>query len=182
MTAAVDPFIRFFKHTRRSDVGPVLSGVRCLEWQLSCASNGYGHLYVIGGAIAAHRWSYATFVGAIPDDLFVLHKCDNRRCCEPAHLFVGTHQDNMHDMWRKGRGARFPGELSPAAKLTSADVVEIFLSDKGPRELSEHYRIAHTTIVRIRSREIWAHVTESLPSPPARKRRRRCGRRCEVAL
>ncbi len=59
--------------------------------------------------------------------MFVLHRCDNRRCCEPDHLFLGSQQDNVTDMIMKGRQCpgRFPGVLNPKAKLTEGLVAEI---------------------------------------------------------
>jgi len=53
----------------------------------------------------AARWGYEHFVGPIPKGIHVLHKCDVGLCVNPAHLFLGTHQDNMADMKKKGRGA-----------------------------------------------------------------------------
>ena len=55
---------------------------------------------------AAHRWAYATYVGEIPEGLSVLHSCDNPPCVNPAHLRVGTQQDNVNDMWNRGRAWR----------------------------------------------------------------------------
>jgi hypothetical protein len=64
------------------------------------------HLRMSGGLnlhASAHRISWMIVHGSVPDGLFVLHKCDNRLCCNTDHLFLGTHQDNMDDMKRKGR-------------------------------------------------------------------------------
>ncbi|OHE77463.1 MAG: hypothetical protein A3F67_02550 [Verrucomicrobia bacterium RIFCSPHIGHO2_12_FULL_41_10] len=74
----------------------------CWEWQGSLRK-GYGWMSVKRHAMSAHRFSYSHFVGEIPDELFVCHVCDNRRCCNPKHLFIGTHEDNMKDMVIKGR-------------------------------------------------------------------------------
>lgn len=70
---------------------------------MSCDAHGYGQLNFNGAITKAHRLSYAAFVGPITGGLFVCHKCDNPKCCNPAHLFLGTQQDNVADMVAKGR-------------------------------------------------------------------------------
>ena len=75
----------------------------CWEWSKSTRS-GYGQVRWNGKLIFAHRLSYFIVNGEIPKGLFVCHKCDNPSCCNPDHLFLGTHIDNMMDMRTKGRG------------------------------------------------------------------------------
>ena len=75
----------------------------CWEWKGKLDTGGYGVINVESQRGAkAHRVAYAVWVGPI-GDMHVLHKCDNRRCINPDHLWLGTHSDNMQDMWDKGR-------------------------------------------------------------------------------
>ena len=76
----------------------------CWEWNLGYNGSGYGcaKRNELTGR-SSHRLSYCAFIGDIPDGMFVCHHCDNPKCINPKHLFVGTHIDNMHDMARKGR-------------------------------------------------------------------------------
>lgn len=75
----------------------------CWEWQGGMHHSGYG-CFKQGGRFAySHRASFEAFKGPATG-LFICHACDNRRCCYPGHLFLGTHQDNMDDMKAKGRG------------------------------------------------------------------------------
>lgn len=75
----------------------------CWPWQASTGRNGYGCLAVNGQRWRAHRAAWYLCVGEIPVGLHVLHSCDNPPCCNPLHLFLGTHQHNMADAIAKGR-------------------------------------------------------------------------------
>lgn len=98
----------------------------CWNWTGAVGrSTGYGQIANKGVQLAAHRAAWLLFRGPIPPaktkDYFgtcVCHRCDNRRCVNPDHLFLGTHQDNMRDMIAKGRMA---WRAKPAAANTPKD-------------------------------------------------------------
>lgn len=75
----------------------------CWEWQFCRSAAGYGQLRHNGPIVYAHRRAWELFNGPLPDNSYVLHKCDNPPCCNPDHLFLGTQKDNMQDALEKGR-------------------------------------------------------------------------------
>lgn len=76
----------------------------CWNWTGGLNKDGYG-IFSLGRKkkVRAHRWSYMHFIGEIEGKLLVCHTCDNPRCVNPEHFFLGTHRDNNNDMVRKGR-------------------------------------------------------------------------------
>ena len=101
----------------------------CWLWTYHVNADGYAQTRIQGKSVMAHRLSWQLANGSSPADKYVCHKCDNPRCVNPTHLFLGTQQDNMDDMVAKGRyvapSAAGAGPLNGAAKLTSAEAREI---------------------------------------------------------
>ena len=131
----------------------------CLEWVGYIQQNGYGQVGFRGGLVSTHRAAWIIAYGAIPDGLFVCHHCDNRRCCNPEHLFLGTTQDNMDDMVSKGRHGGSSGEAHPKAKLTKARVNEIRrrYADENilQGELANEYGVAKPTVAALLLNRSW---------------------------
>ena len=132
----------------------------CWEWTASTSGGDYcyGQLRVNGRLPKAHRLAWEIEYGPIPDGLYVLHKCDNPPCCNPAHLFLGTHADNMRDRNEKGRTAR--GIQNPTGKLTRDSVRQVrtlYATGKfSQMQLGKRFGVSFQTIGSIVRREKWA--------------------------
>lgn len=112
-----------------------------------------------GGNGSAARFSFLIHTGIWPGRLYVCHSCDNKRCINPSHLWLGTHKDNQRDAAKKGRMAR--GEDQGSAKLTENDIREIRTKRAAGtkrRQLAKDYRVDETTIDNIVKRKSWKHV------------------------
>lgn len=129
----------------------------CWEWNRTIDVRGYGVIRVNGKKIKAHRLSYELKNGKIPDGLFVCHKCDNPRCVNPGHLFVGTTQENTADRNRKNRQMR--GVKHWCAKLTDDIVREIRSKNMTSKEAFDVYGVNKGIFYNIRWRKTWKHIT-----------------------
>ena len=136
----------------------VHKGTGCWDW-LGCVRGGYGTISYLGKQVQSHRLSYEWSYGQIPYGLWVLHRCDNRSCVRPDHLFLGTPLDNNRDAINKGRNAR--GSKSPRAKLNESQVREILRraeSGVSRSDLAIRFGMSYGMIVFILTRRKWKHV------------------------
>lgn len=127
----------------------------CLLWCASVDSRGYGHLGVDGKTVRAHRLAWEMEHGPIPDGQHVLHKCDVRTCINVDHLFLGTHAENMRDMFRKGRRPAPRGERNGSAKIDSAVAAAIRGDKRIYREVALSFGVSPTQVGRIKRGESW---------------------------
>lgn len=110
--------------------------------------------------VRAHRAAWVEAFGPIPDGMHVLHRCDNRRCVNPRHLFLGTHADNMHDMAVKGRRKNIlTCEANGRAKLTAEQVAEIKCLPLTQKVISKLYGVSKSQVHRIRAGKQWLRIT-----------------------
>lgn len=138
----------------------------CWNWTASLSSGGYGSFYYSGRSYIASRVSWEFHGGKISNGLCILHKCDNPKCVNPDHLFLGTNADNTADMFKKGRNKNIElphpcGENHPCAKLTAAKVQEIrYLYDNGKhqRAIGFIFGVSGAHISRIVQRKAWGHI------------------------
>lgn len=106
-----------------------------------------------------HRLSYKIFNGEIGNKL-VLHTCDNRKCFNPDHLFLGTQMDNMKDRMNKGRYRSISGENNKFSKLTKDNVKQIrkLKGQKSIRALAKQFNVGKTTIEKVLNNTTWRHI------------------------
>ena len=143
-------------------------GSGCHEWQRATNAQGYG-IFKIGRRqqFIASRVAYFIHHEEDPASLIVCHTCDNPPCCNPQHLFLGTHKDNALDSLAKGRDAAAKGyrwasvnkgEQNAQAKLTESLVREIRATPMSQRKLAEIYGISQTQISKIVRKQAWKHI------------------------
>lgn len=108
----------------------------------------------------SNRAAWRLYVGVIPTGAFVLHRCDNPKCVNPEHLFLGSQTDNMNDMWDKGRSRPgvSHGSNHGMSKLTESQVKEIRESKEAGTAIAKRFGMSTTTIYDIRNRKIWKHL------------------------
>lgn len=168
---------------KNSELKRLLSHVKvqpkgCWDWTGAVfPGNGYGAFRVSRPRETwlAHRRSFILHGKGDPGGMFVCHRCDNRRCVNPEHLFLGTHQDNVDDMVSKGRHCREQSRVEATLgakrvalrKLSEEQAWDIFrrhlLGESGPA-LAREYRVHRGTVHNLVTGRSWSHVT-GVPCP-----------------
>lgn len=145
---------------------------KCWGWELSKFKSGYGKFVVNGKLVTCHRFSWTVYFGEIKEGFFVCHKCDNKICSNPNHLFEGTPKDNVQDMISKNRGNYtnlMSGIKNGMAIFTEAQISEIrekyfsasnekYHRDVSYRSLAREYGCSNVTIGAIIKNRTWKHL------------------------
>lgn len=149
----------------------------CWNWTGAVQKKGYGWFSAMRlGEWLAHRNAWVLTHGPIQNNLQVLHRCDNRRCVNPAHLFLGTNADNVADRTAKGRwggpewtptqraalSLKHRGEGNGRTKLTEAQVIAVLAAPRGfgsGDALAKRFNVTPEQISKIRNGRAWSHIT-----------------------
>ena len=153
--AQIPAVLRFWSKVKKTS--------RCWLWTGAKRGRGYGVLRrgsADEGFVDSHRFSYEIHFGPVPEDMWVLHHCDNPSCIRPSHIYAGTPKQNNQDMVFRGRSIR--GESHANSRLTF-NQVKIIRSEYIPHKIfmetfAKRFRVSVSTIQRVISKESWNHI------------------------
>lgn len=145
---------------------------KCWEWTAAKDWDGYGMFWYINRNVRAARFSYQHFIGHIPKNKIVCHRCDNPSCVNPNHLWLGTPKQNTADMYKKGRASFSKGKIPtpfkkhhglnhPRAKLTYEEIISIRNRDGKNltgASLARKYKVSESCIYAILNGTNWKNI------------------------
>lgn len=130
----------------------------CYNWIAGTNGDGYGYVWFAKKYWRAHRLFWVILKGDIPDNKIICHVCDNRKCVNTDHLFIGTKADNNKDRAEKDRNRDQKGTKNNMAKLTVTEVMSI-LYNKTPRKtIAAKFNVCRQTVDAIKNGKRWPHV------------------------
>jgi hypothetical protein len=136
------------------------SDSECWPWQCSLTEEGYGRTRLAGERERlAHRLMWTAAIGPIPDGLCVLHRCDNRPCCNPSHLFLGDRIDNAIDRDQKGRNVVRRGFGHAQCALTPEQVDAARADPRGCVSVARDLGVSYATVWKVRN--AWGGLPKS---------------------
>lgn len=131
----------------------------CIEWTGAMQKSGYGILSLAGRFWLAHRAAWFLHTGIDPKGMCVCHRCDNPRCVNVEHLFLGSQEDNVRDMETKNRSVHPIGEQHGRAKLSKKDVIQIrklFIEGMAKRAIARLFPIvSRTSVIAVINNKSW---------------------------
>ncbi len=130
----------------------------CHEWRGTIEKRGYGVLTIEDRQWRAHRYAYVRANGPVSDTLLICHRCNNKLCVNPEHLYAGDDRANGRD---KAAAGTSKGERNPGVKLKEADVIqirELYADGRSQPWIAKRYKIAQTHVSEIVRGIQWSHI------------------------
>ncbi len=127
----------------------------CWLWSASTDRVGYGHIWVDGKLLQAHRYSWQLHNGPIPDGAKILHKCDVRSCVNPAHLFLGDQKENVKDAVSKRRWGSRPRKITADVARSIKQLSE---AGKSAAEIARSLGLGFSLVYQVVIGRTWKHA------------------------